>query len=300
MTRTVRLLIKNPVEVDREVRTIIASMFPAFDFADYQTAFADVDRLFHGRMEGFHPCDTGYHDWSHTLGVLLATARLLHGVHLDRQELSPRIVGLALAAALFHDTGYIRREEERIGTGARFTATHVARSIDRLEEYADRRGWPVADMLDMECMIQCTDPGCSPRAVVHTNLEAMLAAHILATADIIAQMADDIYLEKLDLLYGEFAEAGITDFTSEYDLAARTRGFHSFMRTRMENSLSNVIGCMGSHFRQRHGVERDAYSEAARRNMNYLGLILDQYGPEFRKGLRRRLDRKEHPFQMAA
>lgn len=300
MTRSVRLIIRNPVEVDREVRAIIVSMFPDFDFADYQTAFADVARLFHGRMEGFHPCDTGYHDWGHTVSVLLATARLLHGVHLDRQELSPRIVGLALIAALFHDTGYIRREEERVGTGARFTAVHVVRSIDRVEEYADRRGWPMADMLDMECMIQCTDLGCSPRAVVHANLEAMLAAHVLATADILAQMADDIYLEKLDLLYGEFAEAGITDFTSEYDLAARTRGFHAFMRTRMENSLSNVIGCMGAHFRQRHGVERDAYSEAARRNMNYLGLILDQYGPEFRKGLRRSLDRQEHPFQIAA
>lgn len=300
MTRSVRLLIKNPAEADREVRAITASMFPDFDPARYRQALADADRLFRGDMDGYHPCDTGYHDWGHTMGVLLASARLLHGVHLVRQELSPRIVELTLIAALFHDTGYIRREEERIGTGARFTASHVERSIDLLEAYAQRQGWPVADMLDMECMIRCTDPGCSPRTVVHTNIDAMVAAHVLATADIISQMADDIYLEKLDLLYEEFAEAGITDFTSHYDLATRTRGFHAYMRTKMENTLSNVIGCMPAHFAARHGVELDPYSDAARRNMNYLGLILDEHGPDYRKGLRRSLTRREYPVRIAA
>ncbi|MFH1913960.1 MAG: HD domain-containing protein [Pseudomonadota bacterium] len=300
MTRSVRLIIKRPPEVDREVRAIVASMFPGFEPARYGRAFADADRIFHGRMDGYHPCDTGYHDWGHTLGVLLASARLLHGVHLVRHDLSPRIVELTLVAALFHDMGYIRREEERIGTGARFTTSHVDRSIDLLESYADASGWSVADMLDMESMIRSTDPASSPLTVVHANIEAMLAAHVLATADIIAQMADDIYLEKLDLLFEEFVEAGITEFGSRFDLAASTRGFYAYMRTRMENCLSNVIGCMVAHFRARFGVERDAYTEAARRNMNYLGLILDEHGRDYRVGLRRSLSRREVPMRIAA
>ncbi|MUM76100.1 HD domain-containing protein [Pseudodesulfovibrio sp. F-1] len=300
MTRSVRLIIRNPSEADREVRDIVASMLPGFEPGRYGRAFADVERLFHGSMEGYHHCDTGYHDFAHTLGVLLATARLLHGVHLVRHGMSPRTVELALIAALFHDTGYIRREEERIGTGARFAVGHVERSIDLLESYADARNWPVADMLDMESMIRCTELAASPLAVVHANIEVMLAAHVLATADIIAQMADDIYLEKLDLLFDEFVEAGITEFGSRFELAASTRGFHAFMRARMENCLSNAIGCMSAHFKARFGVERDPYTEAARRNMLYLGLILDEHGREYRKGLRRSLSRRQEPVRVAA
>jgi hypothetical protein len=295
MTRTIHLLIKNPETINREIRIIISSMFPGSDLSDYEQTFRDVQNLFGGREKGFHCCDTCYHDWNHTLGVLLATARLLHGVHLDRQELSPRIVHLALFAALFHDSGYIRRDGETGCTGARFTATHVDRGIDAMEEYATRRGWPMADVLDIESMIRCTDPRCSPRTVIHTNIETMLAAHTLATADIISQMADDLYLEKLSLLYAEFTEAGITDFPSEYDLATRTRGFHAFMRNKMENALSNIISCMPAHFRERHGIERDLYTEATLRNIRYLGLILDQHGSQYATGLRRSLDRKEHP-----
>jgi len=300
MTRSVRLIIRNPSEVDREVRDIVASMFPGFEPVRYGRAFADIERLFHGRMDGYHHCDTGYHDFAHTLGVLLASARMLHGVHLVRHGLSPRMVELALIAALFHDTGYIRRREECIGTGARFTVGHVERSIDLLEAYADASGWSVADMLDMESMIRCTDLAASPLTVVHANIEAMLAGHALATADLISQMADDIYLEKLDLLFDELAEAGITEFGSRFDLAASTRGFHAFMRARMENGLSNVIGCMPAHFKARSGVECDPYTEAARRNMNYLGLILDEHGRDYRKGLRRSLSRRLEPVRIAA
>jgi hypothetical protein len=300
MKQLVPLRIHCSSEIDLEIRGIVISMFPNFDFSDYQRAFADAQRLFDGRMAGFHACDTAYHDWSHTLDVLLATARLLHGIHLVRQELSPRIVGLALVAALFHDSGYLRRKDETGCTGARFTLTHVSRGIDLLEDYANDRGWPVADLLDMESMIRCTDMGSPVESLVHTNIETMLAAHALATADIVSQMADDLYLEKLALLFGEFAEAGISEYTSEYDMASRVKGFQALMRVRLENTLSNIIGCVGAHFKQRFDVERDIYSEAIMRNMQYLGTLLEQHGREYRRGLRRSLSRRSHPTLIAA
>ncbi len=300
MNTTIHLLIKKPKEMDREVRAIVTSMFPEFDFSDYEKARSDVERLFSGRMHGFEQCDTCYHDWAHTMGVLLATARLLHGIHIDRQELSPRIVQLTLIAALFHDTGYIRRIGENHGTGAQFTRSHVERGIDLLEEYADKYDWPMSDFMDMECMIQCTDPTRSPDAIVFTNIEAMLTAHTLATADIVSQMADDIYLEKLPLLFLEFTEGGITDFTSEYDLFMKTMGFYAFMRAKMEGRLSNVITYMASHFRERHNIERDFYSEAVQRNIDYLVTIMEKHGEEYSLGLRRRLDRVEFPITIAA
>jgi len=300
MTKSIRLLIKDPVEMDQEVHVIVTSMFPDFDFSEYEQALFDAERLFSGSMEGFERCDTQYHDWAHTMGALLATARLLHGVHIDRQELSPRTVNRTLIAALFHDAGYIRRTGESNGSGAQFTKSHVQRGIDLLEEYTDKQQWSVSGFLDMESMIQCTDPARSPDTIVFTNIETMLAAHVLATADIISQMADDIYLEKLPFLFLEFTEGGITDFTSEYDLFMKTMGFYAFMRSKMEGRLSNTIASMSTHFKERHSVDRDFYSEAAQRNMQYLVTIIEKYGEEYSKGLRRQLDREEFPVKVAA
>jgi len=299
MQKTIHLYIKQTEAVDLEVRTTIVSFFPDFDFSMYEKVFGEIEHLFSGQKPGFEACDTPYHDWSHTMGVLLATARLLHGVHVDRQPLSERIVSLCLCAALFHDAGYIRRSDEP-GPGARFTSSHVQRGIDLLEEYARTGGFSMGDFMDMECMILCTDPALSPDTIVFSNLETMLAGHVLGTADILAQMADDIYLEKLPLLFLEFSEAGITEFTSEYDLFMKTLGFYSFMRSKMRNRLSNVVDSMSAHFRERHGVDRDFYSEAVDRNMDYLSDLLHEYGERYAMGLRRRLDRKGHPIVLAA
>jgi len=154
--------------------------------------------------------------------------------------------------------------------------------------------------MDMECMILCTDPALSPDSIVFPNFETMLAGHVLGSADVLSQMADDIYLEKLPLLFLEFSEAGITDFSSEYDLFMKTLGFYSMMRSKMRNKLSNVIDSMAAHFRVRHGVERDLYSEAAVRNMDYLTDLLTTHGEQYARGLRRRLDRDEYPITLAA
>lgn len=300
MGRVVQLLIKRPEGIDREVRSIVTGLFPDFDFSRYSLTLSTMQRLFAGMWPGFDRCDTRYHDWQHTLGVLLATARLLHGVHLERQELSAKTFESALIAALFHDTGYIRHNNENHGSGGQFTPIHVQRGIDLLETYCSKQGWPLTDFMDMECMIQCTDPVLAPDSIVFTNIETMVAGHVLGTADIISQMADDVYLEKLPHLFHEFTEAGMDLFDSEYELFLKTTDFHSLMRVRMEDHLSDVIECMPAHFAARHGVDRDFYSEAVERNMEYLETILVRYGDRYRAGLRRSLDRTERPILIAA
>ncbi|QGY38744.1 metal-dependent phosphohydrolase [Pseudodesulfovibrio cashew] len=300
MMQPIRLSTRNPGTTDQEVRAIVTSMYRDFDFRDYEAVLGSTVRLFEGKMAGFAGCDTGYHDLSHTLSSLLATARLLHGVHISRQPISERIIHLCLIAALFHDTGYIRRLGENKGTGAQFTRTHVQRSVDLLKADGACRQWPQDDIQAMASMIRCTDPASAPEAIYFESEEDRLGGHILATADLLAQMADDTYLEKLPMLYAEFAEAGIAEFESEYDLFSQTMDFCQHMRRKMQGRLSNVMACMGDHFRQRHGVARDLYSEAVDRNMNYLTLILQDYGEDYRRGLRRNLDRKPMPVLVAA
>ena len=59
-------------------------------------------------------------------------------------------------------------------------------------------------------MIQCTKLSLSPKDLVFDTEEVKLMGHILGTADIIAQMADRVYLERLPLLFDELKEGVVS------------------------------------------------------------------------------------------
>ena len=104
----IRIHIRDVKALDDEVRTITGMIHDDFDFTFYNRVFVDTVRTFIGDYEGYQASNTAYHDMTHTLSVLLATARLLHGVHVSRAPISPRGVELALVCALLHDIGYLR------------------------------------------------------------------------------------------------------------------------------------------------------------------------------------------------
>lgn len=298
--KTIYFQIKNPQDVDREVRSIVKEMHPEFDFSRYATALTSVLSVFDGTAAGFLQCDTVYHDRSHTMATLLATTRLLHGIHTQRQPLPDTTIELALIAALFHDTGYIRTSDEAAYSGGYFSRTHIDRSLRFLDDHATRNGISVSELLSMESMIQCTDLNSDLSSILFTNLETMLAGHALGTADILAQMGDDIYLEKLPYLFHEFREGGISKFTSEYDLLSKTLMFSDSMRNRLKNDLSDLVQYMPAHFMQRYAIERDFYSESIDKNMLYLANVLASHGESYERGLRRSLDRPDHPLKLSA
>jgi len=300
MTQHIHFSIKTPEATDLEVRAIITDIFPDFNFQDYATLLDETVRLFQGKLSGFAACDTGYHNLGHTMDALVATARLLHGINADHQPVSERLVYLSLIATLFHDSGYIRRLGEVHGTGAQFTQNHVQRSIEMLNVAGACRNWPTRDIDAMAAMIRCTDPMNSMESIEFPDREARLGGHILGTADIISQLADDVYLERLSLLFQEFSEAGMTNYESEYELFAHTKEYCNGMLDKMQLHMSNVMQYMSAHFRERYGVERDLYQEAMKRNMDYLKLILKVYGEEYSKGLRRSHDRDPMPVLIAA
>lgn len=300
MKQHINLSIKTPEAADQEVRAVIADIFPEFDFHDFDQLLDETVRLFQGRLSGFAGCDTCYHNLGHTMDSVVATARLLHGIHLAHQPITERLVYLSLIAALFHDTGYIRRLGENHGTGAQFTRNHVQRSIDMLKAAGACRDWPSREIDAMAAMIRCTDAATVPESIEFPDREARLGGYIVGTADLIAQMADDVYLERLPLLYREYAEAGIPDYASEYDLMARTKDFCFNMLDKMQIRMGNVLTHMSAHFRERYGVDRNLYLEAVMRNMDYLRRILKVYGEQYRKGLRRNHDRMPGPVLIAA
>src|ERR1700753_1428815 len=67
--------------------------------------------LFHGKNPEFQPCDTAFHDFDHTMQATAAVADLLtaHRQKPVIATLKQRDWELTIAAAILHDTGYLKR-----------------------------------------------------------------------------------------------------------------------------------------------------------------------------------------------
>src|ERR1700748_269819 len=86
--------------------------------------------LFHGKHPQFQPCDTAFHDFDHTMQATSAVADLL-AAHRQNSVLAPlqqRDWEIAIAAAILHDSGYLKRRNDVNGSGAKYSAIHVGRS----------------------------------------------------------------------------------------------------------------------------------------------------------------------------
>jgi len=278
----------DPEEVFREVRQVALELDPAPALKPLETAWQDTLRLFSGRFPGYQASKTRYHDLGHTLAVVLATARLLHGARLAGLALGAEMLLLGLICALFHDAGLIQKQEEQGGTGARFTLGHEERSIHFLKAYLDERDLLSSCRADCAHIIGCTILALDPAEIPFRSEESRLAGRILGSADLIAQMADRLYLEKLLYLYREFEEGGVPGFTSEFDLLRKTTSFYrNVSRQRLEKDLGNVTSYLRLHFQKRFGEERDFYQEGIDKNIHYLEDTVLKYETDYRRMLRR-------------
>src|SRR5205085_12092242 len=177
-----------------------------------------------------------YHDFEHTLQGTLCFAYMLNGRHAAKASpvLTQRMFELGLLAILFHDTGYLKQGDDRQGTGAKYTLVHVARSMAFAGEFLSQKGYAPAEIMAVQNMIGCTGVNADIKAIpFQSELEKTLGFD-LATADLLGQMAAKDYVEKLPILYLEFAEAArfssdtanrFTLFTSAEDLMRKTPAF---------------------------------------------------------------------------
>lgn len=277
----------DPQCVLAEVKTTARLAHPDLDFGFLAAALDDVARLFRGDYPGYRRSNTKYHDLKHTLEVMLATARLLHGAHAAGRRLGPRALRLGLLASLFHDVGLIQAEDDTAGTGAKYTIGHEKRSVSFGENYLTGHGSPADEVRDIGLIIAGTNLSQKFHEIPFPDEEVALAGRILAAADLLAQMADREYLEKLLLLFLEFQEAGLP-YESMFDLLQRTHGFYAMATDRQERILDGVYAFMTPHFAARWDLPRDLYSESIAQNMEYLKDVLklgpDNYMSKLKRG----------------
>ncbi len=254
---------------------IVRRINPEFDFTPGRRAFKDVLNLFHGEYPGYCPIKTPYHNLHHTLDVFLCAIRLAHGVHLTVSPLNDRELTWIMMATLMHDIGYVQRLEEDFGSGAQHTLTHVARGIRFMQHYLLENDFPAGFAVPLELMMNSTNPAIEFNSINFPDARTRLLAQIVGSADIVGQMADRTYLEKLLFLYLEFKEAHFGNYVSLHDLLRQTHDFYKSTREKkLEGAFDGIFHKLSSHFREYAGVDRNLYLESIEKNIAYLDKVI--------------------------
>jgi hypothetical protein len=101
--------------------------------------------------------------------------------------------------------------------------------------------------------------------------EIQTMGKVLGTADLVAQMSDRDYQEKLPLLFLEFQEAGLQGYESPLELFKKTEEFYrKFARKRMVNEFGGISSAALYHFRDRWKIDRNLYEESIKYNIRQM------------------------------
>jgi hypothetical protein len=242
----------DPTAVEVQVQATYLGLFPAGDQMFVPRVFGWVIECFTGNYRDYQAVDARYHDFEHTLQGTLCMTRLLRGRQItgDQPLLTERMFQLGILAILLHDTGYLKKRQDTAGTGAKYTVTHVARSADFAAELLADKGYGHADILAVQNMIRCTGINANLAAIGFQSDLERIAGFALATADLLGQMAAGDYVDKLPVLYEEFAEAAaftddkntfVASFSSASDLIQRTPIFwEQFVLKKLDQDFGSL------------------------------------------------------------
>ena len=268
------LAVGSSEDVLNEVLEILKRISSDFNTQPIRDVFDAVERLYGGNFPGYRACNTGYHDLRHAIEAFLAMSRLVHGAVLGNQSFSKSQIITALIAAILHDVGYIQEKFDTRGTGAKYKADHEQRSMEFLSRHGPRFGLSADEIAAGRMIIQCTDMDADITAIAFPSPQIELLGKLLGTADLMAQLAEQTYLEKLLYLYYECAEAGVGDYESEVDILRKAVNFYDVFEERLRTTLGGVDRFMQLHFASRWDIHQDLYHEAIGKQKDYLLKIL--------------------------
>lgn len=223
---------KDSIAVRNEVEALYQATFPEAKQGFTGSAFDTVVQCFSGRYADYQPIDVRYHDLEHTLQGTLCLARLLHGYARAAAEpiLTQPMFELGLWAILLHDTGYLKVKGDREGTGAKYTLTHVARSVELAGRILSEQKFSPREIKSVQNMIRCTGVNADLGSIPFSSDLERKIGFALGTSDLLGQMAAPDYVAKLGILYEEFAESArfqgkAGPFSSFEDLRQKTPAF---------------------------------------------------------------------------
>ncbi len=278
----------DPHSVFDEIKKIVCMAYPNISLELLTRVFRDITDLFHGKYNGYRQCNTKYHDFRHTSDAFLAMARLVHGAILEKEKISEENAIFSLITSLMHDVGYIQTNDDLTGTGAKYTEVHVDRSIKFMKKYFEENAFPKEQFKKCSDMLLCTGLHAKIDDIKFSTRETEFLGKMLGTADLVGQMSDRTYLEKLPFLFHEFREANLRTYKNELDLIIKTVEFYHTIEIRLTKDFGNVIRFFPAHFKARYGIAENLYQEAIKSNMKHLKKhIRTSTSVDYNKALRR-------------
>jgi hypothetical protein len=269
---------RDPTAVEVEVQAAYLAMFPNGNRSFVPQIFGWAIDCFTGRYADYQAIDAQYHDFEHTLQGALCMARILRGrqVAKAQPQLEQRIFELGIIAILLHDTGYLKKKGDENGTGAKYTVVHVKRSAEFAAELLKKKEFQASEILAVQNMILCTGINAALDKIPFQTEAERIVGYALGTADLLGQMAADDYVEKLPVLYAEFAEAARFDtaksnsvgmFSSAADLMQKTPAFwEKYVRLKLDRDF----GALYLFLSEPYPSGRNQYLEQIEANLNRL------------------------------
>ena len=264
----------NPLD---EILFLTEKICPSFDLDLIREIHNDLCSYFYGFSPEVQKNALPYHNLRHSQMVVLAAARLFHGLHCNDISIaiSPDTLFKGLLAAYFHDTGMLIQRSDSEHSSKRHMANHEARSILFLNKYAVRKGYKEDISRDCAIIIKYTELKSDPSTFDDHPPEIHIAGQVIGSADILAQMADRYYLECLPLLFSEQKSGGINQHNSALELMKHTAIFYTnVVLKRLTTTFSDTSQAMQAHFRERYKIDRNLYLENIDKNLMYLKKII--------------------------
>jgi hypothetical protein len=184
-----------------------------------------------------------------------------------------RDVELAIAAVMLHDSGYIKEEGDREGTGAKYTLTHIDRSVEYAGRILRALGLNADELRVVSTAIRCTGVNVRMAHLTFRSPTERYIGCVVGTADILSQMSAPDYPERLPALYQEYREAaaherlrgaGIDNYRDVEDLMRRTRGFY---QEQVQRLLTKEWGKVYEEYQYHFGTNVNPYIAAIETNL---------------------------------
>lgn len=262
----------NPID---EILYLIHEINPTIDLQFIRELHTDLISFFTGQHPDFRKSTMPYHNLRHSLMVVLASARLFHGLSCNHVFFSSDTLFKGILSAYFHDSGMLLKQGDSAMSGTAYIADHEERSIAFLVDYITKKNLDPDISKDCSIIIKYTELKSDPATFGPHSAEIQLAGQVVGSADMLAQMADRYYLECLPLLFKEQKAGGVNQHDTALELMEHTAYFyHNVVLKRLVTTFSETADAMQSHFRNRHTIDMDLYLDNIDKNIRYLKRIL--------------------------
>ncbi len=198
--------------------------------------------------------DALYHNAEHTMLVTLVGQEIYRGRHL-RERVTPQDWLHYTLALLCHDIGYVRgvcsgdTQQSFVvdAEGNRFTPSRGASDASLTPYHVERGKIFVRERLgqnsefDVERISRAIELTRFPVPDNEDHSETKSEAGLVRAADLIGQMADPRYLQKLTNLYHEFVETGAAEKLGYESAADLADGYPKFYWNVVEPYIEDAI-----------------------------------------------------------